>query len=62
MANKEQREGLARVFDTLSASSIIGIVVGLAGYGSISLRDIALLSVAILPMLMFSWFLRRTPK
>jgi len=32
-ASKEQKEGVARVFDTLAASSIIAAVVGFTGHG-----------------------------
>jgi len=59
MASKEQKEGLARVFDTLAASSMIGVVVGVSGYGAINPWDIGLLGVAFLALLMFSWRLRR---
>jgi len=62
MASKEQKEGVARVFDTLTASAVIGVVVGLAGYGAIIHRDIVLLAVATPVMLAFSWSLRRVSK
>jgi len=61
-SSKEQREGIARVFDTVAASSIIGAVVGLAGYGAIKPRDIVLLLAAIPALLAFSWFLRGAKK
>jgi len=59
MASKEQKEGVARIFDTLTASAVIGVAVSLAGYGAISLRDTLLLVAAVPVMLSFSWFLRR---
>jgi len=62
MASKEQKEGLARVFDTLSASSIIAIVVGLAGYGAIRVRDVALLCLLSPVLLGLAWLLRRPPR
>jgi len=62
MASKEQKEGVVRVFDTLTASAVIGVVVGLAGYGAIIYRDIVLLAVATPVMLAFSWSLRRVSK
>jgi len=59
MVSKEQKEGLARVFDTLAASTIIAIVVGLAGYGAMDGRDIVLLC-ALCPIILASaWRLRR---
>jgi len=58
MASKEQKEGVARVFDTLTASAVIGVAVSLAGYGAINLRDTLLLVAAVPAMLSFSWFLR----
>jgi len=62
VASKEQKEGLARVFDTLAASALIASVVGLAGYGAISGRDIALLC-ALCPIILASaWRLRRPSK
>jgi len=59
MAGKEQKEGVARVFDTLTASSVIAIVVGFAGYGAIRIRDIVLLCLLSLVLLGFAWLLRR---
>jgi len=60
MASKEQTEGLARVFDTLAASMIIAVAVGLAGYGDISGRDIVVLCVLCPIMLSSAWRLRRS--
>jgi|GEM_PF-1095186 len=62
VASKEQKEGVARVFDTITASSIIGAVVGIAGYGSVGVRDIVLLLAATPALLMFSWVLREAEK
>jgi len=62
VASKEQKEGVARVFDTVAASSIIGAVVGMAGYGAIKPMDVALLLAAIPALLVFSWFLRGSGK
>jgi len=59
MAVKEQKEGIARVFDTLSATSIIAAVASLAGYGSIIARDVVLLCLAIPCLVTLSWHLRR---
>jgi len=61
MASKEQKEGIARVFDTITASSIIAAVVGMAGYGAIKERDIVLLCVLVPALFVCSWFLR-SPK
>jgi len=60
MASKEQKEGLARVFDTVAASMIIAIAAGLAGYGEISGRDIAWLCVFCPLILSSTWRLRRS--
>jgi len=59
MANKEQREGLARLFDTLTASAIIGVVVGLSGHTALTLREIIALGMACPVLLTFSFLLRR---
>jgi len=59
MASKEQKEGVARVLDTLAATSIIGAIASIAGYGNISGRDVLLLCLAIPCLFAFSWRLRR---
>jgi len=62
MASKEQLEGVARVFDTLAASSIIAAVVGFTGHGLMtSLEMIGLVVLAPL-LLAFAWTLRGTKK
>jgi len=43
MASKEQKEGVARVFDTLCATAIIAASASIAGYGNISNNDVVLL-------------------
>jgi len=58
MAIKEQKEGVARVFDTLSATAIIAASASMAGYGSIAAKDVALLCFIIPFLLVLSWFLR----
>jgi len=50
MAIKEQKEGIARVFDTISATSIIAAVASIAGYGGIIARDVVLCCFASLPL------------
>jgi len=59
MLNKEQREGVARLFDTLTASALIALVVGLSGHTDLTvLETIAL--CAIFPLLIgLSLILRR---
>jgi len=59
MAGKEQKEGLARVFDTLAATTIMAIVAGLAGYGAIAGRDVGLLCALCPVILVSAWRLRR---
>jgi len=58
MASKEQKEGIARVFDTLAVSAIIGVTVGITGYSLISARDIIFLLSAIPALLILSWITR----
>jgi len=59
MAIKEQKEGIARVFDTISATSIIAASASIAGYGSIVPKDVVLLCLAAPCLLALSWLLRR---
>jgi len=58
MASKEQKEGIARVFDTLAVSAIIGFTVGITGYSLVSIRDMILLFSIIPTLLIFSWITR----
>jgi len=58
MLNKEQREGLARLFDTLTASAVIGLVVGLSGHTDLTLLEIMCLCLGSAVLLTFSLFLR----
>jgi len=60
MAIKEQKEGIARVFDTISATSIIAAAASIAGYGSIIARDVVLLCLITPFLIGLSWQLRRT--
>jgi len=59
MLNKEQREGLARLFDTLSASALIGLVVGWSGHTDLTQREIVALCGTSVILLIFSLLLRR---
>jgi len=59
MLNKEQREGLARLFDTLTASALIGLVVGWSGHTDLSAWDIVALCGTSSILLTFSLLLRR---
>jgi len=61
MAGKEQKEGVARVFDTLAASAIIGVAVGASGHSIVSLLEIGLMCTVCPVLLGCSWLLRRTP-
>jgi len=59
MLNKEQREGLARLFDTLTASAMIGLVVGWSGHTDLTVwESIALFSICMF-LLTLSLLLRR---
>jgi len=59
MAAKEQKEGVARVFDTITATSIIAVTASFAGYGNIQTKDIILISLTIPLLFILSWLLRR---
>jgi len=43
MASKEQKEGVARVLDTLAASCVIGFTVSMSGYTVLSWQHEAIL-------------------
>jgi len=59
MLNKEQREGLARLFDTLTASAAIGLVVGVTGHTDLAGWEIFALCDICLFLLILSLLLRR---
>jgi hypothetical protein len=59
--SKEQKEGLARILDTLAISSLIGAIVGTAGYSQIAVRDIVLMFL-ICPILITFALLLRSPQ
>jgi len=50
------------VFDTLAASAIIGIAIGLSEHNVICARDVVLLWTAFPVLLVFSWIVRSPPK
>jgi len=59
MASKEQKEGVARVLDTLTASSIIGAALSVSGHAVMTkAHEITLCALAAM-FLAFSWILRR---
>jgi len=60
MLNKDQRDGLARLFDTLTASAVIGLVVGSTGHTDLTWREILALCLICPLLLSFSLLLRRT--
>lgn len=57
--SKEQKEGLARFFDSIAAASLIGAIVGLTGHSSINAWEIAILFIACPILLLLTWRLRR---
>jgi len=61
-ASKEQKEGVARVFDMLGASSIIGAVAGVTGHGVMTSLEMACLIVLAPILLAFAWVVRGTGK
>jgi len=60
MANKEQKEGIARLCDTIAVTALITVAASVAGYGGISTRDAILLGLMIPCLLAFTWYIRRT--
>jgi len=59
MASKEQKEGVARVLDTLSASSIIGASLSVSGHTIMTRAHEFTLCLLAATFLAFSWILRR---
>ena len=59
--SKEQKEGLARFLDTISASSFIGAVVGSTGHSPLSNLEIGVLYLVCPILLAMSFFLRKQP-
>jgi len=62
MASKEQKEGIARVFDTITASAMIGMVIGLSGHSDMTIREILSLAGLCPVLLISSWILRSPSK
>jgi len=60
MFNKKQKEGFARVLDTLAASAIIGLFIAIFGYAqpALELRTQILLVFAAMLALSVACFLR----
>lgn len=56
--SKEQKEGFARVLDTLAVSALIGAVVGSTGHSPLSTTEIIVL-FAMCPILLGMSFLLR---
>jgi len=59
MASKEQKEGIARVLDTLAASSIIGFTVSTTGYTVMTHAHEAILCLLSAAFIALSWRLRK---
>lgn len=57
--SKEQKEGLARFFDTIAASAFIGAVVGHSGHNQLTTMEITSLYISCPILLAVSLFLRR---
>jgi len=58
MATERQLDGVAHVGDTITASAVVGFILGLTGYSAVSVRDLILLFAVIPAMLINSWILR----
>jgi ABC-type uncharacterized transport system ATPase subunit len=59
--NKEQREGLARICDTLAVTAIVGAVVGATGHSPLQTIEIGVL-IVISPVLIIVGYLFRRQK
>lgn len=57
--NKDQKEGLAKFLDSLSAASIIGAVVGSTSHSTITTAEIITLAIVACAMLGLSLYLRK---
>lgn len=57
--NKEQKEGLAKFLDSLSAASVIGGIVGSTSHSTISGLEVAILFLVAGVMLGLSLYLRK---
>jgi len=57
--NKDQKEGLAKFLDSLSAASIIGVVVGSTSHSTITTLEIFALAFVAVVMLGLSLYLRK---
>jgi len=60
--NKEQKEGLAKFLDSLSAASVIGGVIGSTGHNTISIAETTMLFLVAIIMLLLSLYLRANIK
>jgi hypothetical protein len=56
--NKAQIEGVAKVFDNVATSALIGAAVGLTGHGTITLAESLALIAAASLFLFFGFLLR----
>jgi len=59
MLNREQREGVARLFDTLTASAMIALVVGWSGHTDLTMWESIALCAICMFLLTLSLLLRR---
>lgn len=59
--NKEQREGLARICDTLAVTAIVGAIVGATGHSPLQALEIGVL-IVISPVLIVVGYLFRRQK
>lgn len=57
--NKEQKEGIARVQDTLAVSAIIAVVLGATGHSQLTNIEIGLLVLVSLVLIVTSLFIRK---
>jgi len=57
VASKEQKEGIARVLDTLAASSIIGLGVNVSGHTVLNVNDIIVLCFLSAGLPAIAWIL-----
>lgn len=58
--NKEQKEGLAKFLDSLSAAAVIGGIIGSTGHNTISTAETLMLFLVAAVMLCLSLYLRKS--
>lgn len=58
--NKDQKEGLAKFLDSLSAASVIGGIISSTGHSTLSIAETLILLLVAAVMLCLSLYLRKS--